>query len=686
MASSNYARLREQTLGSHEDEEAVTVNTRALIDKVLARYSGEWTTLRELVQNAADAHASKVTVRFETTPSSTVPLPQNQNSGDHLKHVLLHHTVKTLLVTNDGEIFNENDWQRLKRIAEGNPDETKIGAFGVGFYSVFADCETPFVSSGKETMAFYWKKDSLFTRRGKLADDQAQKGTTFLLDYRSQSTPVPQLLSLCQFLATSLTFVGLECIDLYLDDWNIMKLAKKMAPGTKVSIPREVNPKTRDGLMRILDVEYQTAQIDAQWMNVVGWNRTIPQPANNVTVTHQDSSSGSLRGWFAKLTSGSASNTSAVTQRARKEEEALQRTLVEDLAGSSTATVFLRISTVNVQTFVGKQLAQELERATKKPPPKHTRIAILTSSHDESSASLSTMSGAGSKKANDIFSSVLPSKNGKIFIGFPTVQTTGLLAHISAPSVIPTVERESIDLNARYVRDWNVEMLRVAGIACRIAYTGEMAELKAKLERTMSASGNKKVTKDDLAAVMPSTIHTYRQYNFEESTPSMKVGEYIEEAFWMCNQKASIDILSTRGVLASQQVRVATEDLSFVDGIPVVPDELMEKANDFLTKIRDYGLLSDITTGDIKKELEAQALTEKQVTELVKWACMKVSRQDFDASVVQSLFDGTVAASVKSSSIFRRVLCFSLGKSRTLSMSPESQPRCQLHRIPSHSD
>ena len=34
--------LRAQAIGSGHDEEAVTVNTRALIDKVLARYSGEW--------------------------------------------------------------------------------------------------------------------------------------------------------------------------------------------------------------------------------------------------------------------------------------------------------------------------------------------------------------------------------------------------------------------------------------------------------------------------------------------------------------------------------------------------------------------------------------------------------------------------------------------------------------------
>lgn len=647
MAASAYARMREQTMGSHEDEEAVTVNTRALIDKVLARYSGEWTTLRELIQNAADAQAQKVTIRFETTPSSTVPLPSSQSPSEHLKHVLLHHTLKTLLVSNDGDLFQENDWQRLKRIAEGNPDETKIGAFGVGFYSVFADCETPFVSSGKQTMAFYWKKDSLFTRRGKLSDDQASDGTTFMLDYRSQSTPVPPLLSLCQFLATSLTFVGLEGIDMYLDDWNILSLTKKMSPGASVSIPKDVNPKTRDGLMKIVDVEYQNAQIDARWMNVVAWDRTTPSQASIAPAAQaqSDPPGGSLRSWFSKLTSPTGTSfTNVAAKRAQREEEVLQQAIIEDLAGFSQATVFLRLSTVNVQTYVSKQLSAELERATKKPPPKHTRIAILTSSHDESSASLSTISGAGSKKAGDIFASVLPTRNGKIFIGFPTAQTTGLLAHISAPSVIPTVERESIDLNARYVRDWNVEMLRVAGIACRIAYTGEMAELKAKLQRTMASGGSKRVTKENLEAVLPSAIHAYKQYNYDESTPSSKVGQYIEEAFWMCNQQASIDVLSTRGVLPSQQVRVATEDLSFVEGIPVIPDELMDKANEFISKLRDYGLLSDITTSDIKKELEAQALSEKQVTELVKWACNKVSRGDMAADVVRSLFDGTVAS------------------------------------------
>lgn len=31
-------------------------------------------------------------------------------------------------VMNDGIPFRPQDWQRLKKIAEGNPDEEKIGA------------------------------------------------------------------------------------------------------------------------------------------------------------------------------------------------------------------------------------------------------------------------------------------------------------------------------------------------------------------------------------------------------------------------------------------------------------------------------------------------------------------------------------------------------------------------------
>jgi hypothetical protein len=93
---------------------------------------------------------------------------------------------RRLLVSNNGTSFRQEDWTRLKRIAEGNPDAEKIGAFGVGFYSVFSICDDPFVSSGKECMAFYWNdRDQLFVRRREL--DKEEDMTTFMLNMRTPS-------------------------------------------------------------------------------------------------------------------------------------------------------------------------------------------------------------------------------------------------------------------------------------------------------------------------------------------------------------------------------------------------------------------------------------------------------------------------------------------------------------------
>jgi hypothetical protein len=115
-----------------------------------------------------------------TLSSSTVPLDALQTTP-----------CKRLQVSNNGVLFRGEDWTRLKRIAEGNPDAEKIGAFGVGFYSVFSMCDDPFVSSGKECMAFYWNdKDQLFVKRRTL--EKEDPTTTFMLNMR-QPTEIPNL-------------------------------------------------------------------------------------------------------------------------------------------------------------------------------------------------------------------------------------------------------------------------------------------------------------------------------------------------------------------------------------------------------------------------------------------------------------------------------------------------------------
>ncbi|KAK1655483.1 hypothetical protein BDP81DRAFT_306217 [Colletotrichum phormii] len=635
----DYSRLKAAALQGGEEEEAVTVDTRALIDKVLARYSGEWTTLRELIQNAADAQATTVKVKWETLPSTSVPLPATTNRSELLKHVIVNHTLRRLVVANDGQPFTKTDWGRLKRIAEGNPDETKIGAFGVGFYSVFSDCEEPFVSSGNEAMAFYWKGNALFTKKSTLPEDQSSGDTTFVLDYRNTTTPLPNLLSVSQFLATSLTFVALQHVEFWIDDYKILDLHKKTSPSLDVPIPRDIETRTREGLMQVKTVERTSTQIDATVMSAAGWKPKATAAAKSADTYGAGSEVPSLRSFFSRLTSSASQVT--VKGRQQREEAAAQEEISEDVTKLSTSTIFLRVTTAWVKTSVSTSFATELERATKKPPPKTTKLAILTSSYDETMASESSRSATISKSV-DVFASVLPSKKpgGRIFIGFPTTQTTGAGMHISAQSVIPTVEREAIDLNARWVRTWNIEMLRAAGIMTRLAFINEMSDLDSKVKNMIGAAA--KIGAEDLAKLLPEALHILKTFTFADSTPSGQVSQILEEAFWTAFKKASIEIFSSRGVLSSTKVRLGSDELSkFVDTIPVVPRELMENA--FVRKLMDFGLISPITVDDVRTELEAKAMNKEQLINFIAWAGKKALSGELDPPSKARLLDVAVA-------------------------------------------
>lgn len=364
---------------------------------------------------------------------------------------------------------------------------TKIGAFGVGFYSVFADCDEPFVVSGDKTMAFYWKGNTLSTKGSTVPQEHQTSDTTFSLDYRQANTgsasynpsKIPNLPDLCQFLATSLTFVGLQSIELHIDNHKVISFSKKTSPATEIKVPYGLKTETEGGFMRVSQVTRQHSQIDAEWSNVIATAQNPPKRATELVQAEVRNAGTTLKSFFSKF---SASVNSAPT-KASKPLPAPERltTSTDDISGDSKGVIFLQVCTVNVDTRVGRNFAAEIERATKKPPPKKTRIALLTCPYDDPTASLSTGSGNTSELASKIFSEVLPTKSGRIFIGFPTAQTTGFLAHVSAPSLIPTVERENVDLNARFISTWNIELLRVAGLACRITYASDMAELQARV-------------------------------------------------------------------------------------------------------------------------------------------------------------------------------------------------------------
>lgn len=418
----DYDALRAQVVETGNDE-AVTVNTRGLIDKMLARYPREWSTLRELIQNAADAGASRVVIKIETSPSVRVPSPQTEDPSTRLKHVLQHHTIRKWVVENNGQKFRPEDWARLKEIATGNPDETKIGAFGVGFYSVFSMSENPFVSSGSEAIEFYWKGDALFTRRFQHGVFQSTD-TTFILPMRDTHIPVPhgpELLTLCQFLTRSMAFVGLESTELCIDDWRILRLQKFMPGPVNIDIPTHVSCTSSDRLMRVSKVTQDAIQLEAEWMAALQWS-TSPRTDWGIAAASETTTK-KLTSMFNKL----PKMLNQSIEKAEQDEKRVSKSTVENVTAVHQQKAFYHVNKAVVEASVGRELSREIQRARKKAPPKATTVSYLSQSYDEHTASKTEKP----TMASTLFESVTPTPTGYIYIGFQTLQSKIATACVS---------------------------------------------------------------------------------------------------------------------------------------------------------------------------------------------------------------------------------------------------------------
>lgn len=529
--------LHRLTLDSKNAESSVTVNQRALIDKVLARYSSENTLLRELLQNSDDANATSVAIKYESAGGA---------KGDDINK----RSTKRVIVRNNGQIFRAEDWSRLSRIAEGNPDEAKIGAFGVGFYSVFSICEDPFVTSGDTGLAFYWRNDQLFTRTAQLPikDDW----TSFSLNMR-QEMELPTLRNLTQFLATALTFSrSLANIDLYLDDTNLCSIKKIMSPSLPVSIASDLSTTTASKMFRIKSVESASIQISATYL-------TATQAAPT-----QSTVQSKIFSFFS----------------AGKEE-----VKHNDIPSRQTSTIFLRVVSGTIQSFLKSSFAAELQRATKKPAPKESKIQIVTVNAAEYASSSANAS---------IFESLSSFPNqGRVYIGFPTHQTTGFSGHVGAPCLIPTVERESIDLVDRYIKIWNFEVLRAIGLLARISYHVEFAQVKTNAE----------------------AVHTMKFFSTRTATPQ-RIDQTIEEAFFT---SSAVSVLSTQGVRPSTKTRLPDQQIRFLKSVPMLSAELYTEAKEFVDKLVALGYIEHISIGDIKSDIQNRVLTLSEGISFLKY-------------------------------------------------------------------
>ncbi|KAG9312491.1 hypothetical protein JVU11DRAFT_6878 [Chiua virens] len=92
-----------QDVQCKEGFKPVLVDQRALVDKMLARYSGEFTVFRELLQNSDDAGSTSAEISFRSdAPSKSTDLDSTP--------------VSNWTIRNNGRAFTDDDWNRLTKI------------------------------------------------------------------------------------------------------------------------------------------------------------------------------------------------------------------------------------------------------------------------------------------------------------------------------------------------------------------------------------------------------------------------------------------------------------------------------------------------------------------------------------------------------------------------------------------
>ncbi|QRW26603.1 protein-histidine kinase [Rhizoctonia solani] len=542
---------------------------------------------------------------------------------------------------NNGKPFQSKDWVRLKRIADGNPNEQAIGAFGVGFYSLFSITDEPFVQSGNEWMGFYWRKGSeqLIARRGYIPPHlQDSEWTSFEMPLR-EPTPLPgSPLDIARFLATSLTFmVHLQSVSLYFDGKYLAQIEKTTGIPRKLDIPSGLKLTSPSGLMSTTRITSTSLYMKA---TLPRWTQSTAEISNSSKIDQS-------------ITSGPVGSRPVFPLKTILEtSDASKRSCSWHAVKTVESVIQLLVFTAEFSVHLDNKLGAELERATKKKPPHASTYQLLFMGKDESDAN--KRDGAkGSEVSKSVFdglqADIERAGHARVFIGHATSQTTGIGGHASA-QFIPTVERESIDFINRDISSWNKELLYIGGLLARAVYEIELTYINELWPSIMNGTTTYWTNESDADNLLRlwlqnRSLHALQFFTVYPTKPSAVVETEFQAAFFDSGPIPNhpFPIISTLGVRSVAEVRNFNPRLvGLLKNTPMLLPEISTSNPLMLAAIQKRGMCMDISIQDVFKELIDRILDEQEVIVLLQWlAGLNCSRPNTGIQDLKEIYSRT---------------------------------------------
>ncbi|KAF9235045.1 hypothetical protein BU15DRAFT_65186 [Melanogaster broomeanus] len=608
----------------------VTVNQKALVQKVLARYPEEFTVFRELVQNADDAGAENVEIEFQTKEYAGKPSGFKATNGTHGN--LSNVKVFKWVVKNDGAVFQKEDWDRITNIAEGNQDEQKIGTFGVGFFSVFSVTECPVVISGNHRKKMFYEGDQLMAESG---PSEENKWTIVEMQVKdAQSSAIPKPFDLSRFLCTAVTFLAkVKKVTVRFNGQLLSEIVKSRDKAQEIPLPEELKLNRESGGMTVESVERipQKVQVTLTKLAYSAGSKDAQRVKETAVEKEEDTDPAKRPGFFV----------STIEKLAKKAR----------LTGGTN--IPHNVPVVNYTVYSAKIKSDstkfpDLEEETKKKPPSRFLCEAVHLTREQYHAVMQHSSGDGSignvfRGVQGLCSEEEEGHASRLFIYLVSVEDDSedeirVKAHLRHQVSLSTClvnsypQSSGVRLILRdngQVAKWNEELLYVGGFLTRLVYEHTMKNIGRRW--TESPSPIAAPLKDSLRE---EALYTMKCFTFRQSTPGSKVGELLQKAFFNCDTSHSLSILSNLGIRNSKEVRQAHADFEpFMKERPILDNALQEAKSPMIEHLPKEYKVTFYTFRDVLEELRSRTFTEEEMIACIGWWVKKFGKQTKQTSV-----------------------------------------------------